>query len=655
MKKKITCLACLLLVFALATSVFAASSVEVTLEAGSTNASSGDEITIDVSAVVDSCGSGGIEVSFDTKVFELVSGKWVLEGTFMDDFSTSSKDGVFALDSDSPIQGNVFTMVLKVKDGAALGKSSVSVTFIADKTSVKKSVSITVSCRHSYTNGCDTTCDLCGATREASHSWDSGKVTKDATCTKAGEITYTCTVCSKTKTESGKTIDHTYDSGEVTKEATCTKEGEKTYTCTVCSKTKTETVAATGHDYGSGEVTTEPTCTEEGVKTYTCKVCGKTKTKSVESNGHSYDDGQVEVEATCTEEGKTVYTCTVCGKTKSKTIEMVAHQYDHDCDTDCNVCGTEREITHDLIWTGDEYEHWEQCSVCGYSLPGAEHSLESEQSWTNTVHGYLCTVCGLYPQSEEHQLDNDCDTDCASCGYSRSIMHNYSTKWSYNAEGHWYECTICGDQLEMELHEPGAEATETTDQICTVCGYIIQVAGNHEHTMAGDWLSDENGHWFQCICSEYTQAVQHGWDSGTIDEENLTVTYTCSDCGYTKIETYVPPTEPAVTEPDPNTEPTEASDPTDPMKDPDWLDFDFSFNFAFENFKLELWMILAVCLALSVILNIILIVAVAAKKKPGKFDRLQPAEEEEPSAEENLAPRQPAEEPQPQPEESNDE
>ena len=42
---------------------------------------------------------------------------------------------------------------------------------------------------------------------------------------------------------------HTWDNGNITKEPTCTAKGEMTYTCTVCSATKTEEIATTGHTF----------------------------------------------------------------------------------------------------------------------------------------------------------------------------------------------------------------------------------------------------------------------------------------------------------------------------------------------------------------------------------------------------------------------
>ena len=65
--------------------------------------------------------------------------------------------------------------------------------------------------------------------------------------------------------------DHTcdWDEGKVTKEATCTTDGEITYSCTVegCTKTKVETIPATGHSYD-----------EDGA----CTICGVTPADVVE-------------------------------------------------------------------------------------------------------------------------------------------------------------------------------------------------------------------------------------------------------------------------------------------------------------------------------------------------------------------------------------
>ena len=71
---------------------------------------------------------------------------------------------------------------------------------------------------------------------------------------------------------------HTYNSGVVTKAATCTATGIKTYTCTVCGATKTETIAKTAHTYKTA--TTKSTTAKNGSIVTKCTVCGYIKSQS---------------------------------------------------------------------------------------------------------------------------------------------------------------------------------------------------------------------------------------------------------------------------------------------------------------------------------------------------------------------------------------
>ena len=50
-------------------------------------------------------------------------------------------------------------------------------------------------------------------TAPCQHKWDEGKVTKEATCTATGVMTYTCTLCGETKTETIPMIAHNYVDG----------------------------------------------------------------------------------------------------------------------------------------------------------------------------------------------------------------------------------------------------------------------------------------------------------------------------------------------------------------------------------------------------------------------------------------------------------
>lgn len=78
---------------------------------------------------------------------------------------------------------------------------------------------------------------------------------------------------------------------EGTTPATCTTAGEETYTCSKCSEGKTEALAATGHDWDEGEVVTEADCTTAGTTTYTCNTCGETEDRTVLALGHNVVNG----------------------------------------------------------------------------------------------------------------------------------------------------------------------------------------------------------------------------------------------------------------------------------------------------------------------------------------------------------------------------
>ena len=97
---------------------------------------------------------------------------------------------------------------------------------------------------------------------------------KDATCTSEG---YTgdsyCTSCGLL-VEAGEVIEklsHSWNNGKITTEATCTKDGVKTYTCTGCGETKTESISATGHAYE--EAITPATMEKDGSVVERCKKC----------------------------------------------------------------------------------------------------------------------------------------------------------------------------------------------------------------------------------------------------------------------------------------------------------------------------------------------------------------------------------------------
>lgn len=86
-----------------------------------------------------------------------------------------------------------------------------------------------------------------------------------------------CSVCNYSKDEHT----HTWGNEIIIKNPSCKEEGEKTYTCSVCSATKTEKInKLTAHNYLLNIIA--PTCTDQGYTTHICEC------------GHSYNDNYIE-------------------------------------------------------------------------------------------------------------------------------------------------------------------------------------------------------------------------------------------------------------------------------------------------------------------------------------------------------------------------
>ena len=354
------------------------------------------------------------------------------------------------------------------------------------------------------------------------HNWDSGKVTKAATCTATGTKTYTCSRCKKTRTETiaatghkevkdaavaatcettGKTegshcsvcntvikaqttvaaLGHSWDGGKVAKAATCTAAGTKTYTCTRCKKTRTETIAATGHKVVKDTAvaaTCETTGKTEGSH---CSVCGtvlKAQT-TVAALGHSWDGGKITKAATCTAAGTKTYTCTWCKKTRTETIAATGHKAVKDAAVaaTCETTG-KTEGSH--------------CSVCGTVLKAQTTVAALGHSWDNgkVTKAVTCTAAGTKTYT------------CTRCKKTRTE--------TIAATGH------------KAVKDAAVAATcETTGKTegshCSVCNTVIKA----QATVA---------------------ALGHSWDGGKITKAATctaagTKTYTCTRCKKTRTET----------------------------------------------------------------------------------------------------------------------
>ena len=293
----------------------------------------------------------------------------------------------------------------------------------------------------------DTYCKDCGTKlstgekiAKKEHTWDSGKVTQEASCIKTGIRTYTCTTCQSTKTEEipatgkhentevrnvkeatcaeeGYTGDtyckdcgtklstgekiakkaHIWDSGRVTQEATCTKTGTKTYICTTCQSTRTEEIPATGHVNKITKFAKKATCKSEG---YTgdiyCKDCGELLEEGdiLPKEEHVWDEGRITQQPGCTKSGERMYTCTTCQITKTEEIPATGHLNKVTKFAKKATCKTEG-------YTGDIY-----CQDCGELLEEGNALPQEAHIWdegkitkqpTSSAAGvrtYTCKNCG---------------------------------------------------------------------------------------------------------------------------------------------------------------------------------------------------------------------------------------------------------------------
>ena len=181
--------------------------------------------------------------------------------------------------------------------------------------------------------------------------------------------------------------EHSYIA-ELTKAATCTEDGIMTYTCS-CGDSYTETVKATGHSYKL--VSSSPsTCFEPSVSKYKCENCGNEITVTgKETDKHKY---VITIHgATCTDVGYTEGTCSECH-------DSVMYDF-------VSPLGHDLTITRTPATCKEHSKLEYSCSRCDYreividtdsSL--AEHSYKksvtaptcTEQGFTK----YTCSVCG---------------------------------------------------------------------------------------------------------------------------------------------------------------------------------------------------------------------------------------------------------------------
>ena len=307
----------------------------------------------------------------------------------------------------------------------------------------------------------------------------------ESTCTKKGDVTYTCSRCGDTYTDELPLAKHTPT--VINKvDATCSKEGYTGDTvCSVCNAviSKGSTIEKSAHDYD--KQTVKPTCTEQGYTIYTCKNCNysyKGDYTAVDENNHTLKYGVNKKAATCSEEGYTGDTvCTACGKTIEKGSAI-------------------KKIPHTYVTTVVEPNCFEQ----GYTL-------------------HKCSVCNDTYKSDFTQPDETKHVEVIDKGYPATCTTAGLTDGSH--------CSVCGNIIkEQDVINPLGHDIKKFPAVEATC--------ISEGKTAGEKCMRE-GCDYEIKQTVIPKSDSHVWDEGVISTKATCsnegkITYTCLICNKTK-------------------------------------------------------------------------------------------------------------------------
>ena len=327
---------------------------------------------------------------------------------------------------------------------------------------------------------------------KATHVWNSGVITKEATEEEIGEKSYTCTVCGEIKTSPIDKLPHTHTFGEWETHtvATCVAQGEERRYCAKCGDYESRTIKIdpTAHNliHHDGQAATctasgwvaYDTCTHCTYSTYrsisklshaevvdpavpaTCSTTGLTqgkhcsrcgviitaqKTVGIASNNHTFGAWILEEAATCTTDGIQYRRCTGCGKLENQTLPAKGHAGEWLIlkEATCLETGTKKL----------------NCSVCNKTIietisktghPWSEWNILKEPSCGLGRRERTCTYCRL---KETEITDAD-----------------FNMNHSFDEQG---VCTICGEHkgtqgLTYTIKNGTASVTGYTGSDCDV-------------------------------------------------------------------------------------------------------------------------------------------------------------------------------------------
>ncbi len=292
------------------------------------------------------------------------------------------------------------------------------------------------------------------------HRWN------DATCTEPA----TCTLCGA---QDGEALGHSYGEGVMTRVPTCVIAGVMTYTCSKCDHSYTETIATVNHSYGEGGSTQNPFCT----------ICGAltAPTIVIEPSVEEVNAGEEFQVTVNLKNNPGLISARVEIGFDPDVFELVTY-YDEDEEMylpQIEVGAKYSAVSCRYISFGpidEETGFSERCVVDFYRpLATANQVITREHFYTATFKIKEDAPSGTYPltvkydpdnffsigleavafaaidgsvtvnASCEHKYDGDCDRDCNECGAIRdAINHTYYDEYDV-------KCDVCGAIREVDI------------------------------------------------------------------------------------------------------------------------------------------------------------------------------------------------------------
>ncbi len=252
-----------------------------------------------------------ITPSYDSSLFTLESGQWLIAGATLSDFN--GVDAVAAYAEETQLNGPVFQFVLKAKADATTGSTTVSAqpSIMNGADSIAASVAsktVKVACStHDYENV----------------EWAQ---TVAPNCTEEGTEVRVCNVCKEEESRQLSALGHKMGEYAQTKAPTCTEKGEETCACTNegCTYTETREVEALGHTFGGWKNVKASTCTVKGSQERVCETCKEKETRESALAAHEFEEPKLVKEATLTTEGLMQGKCKNCSEVTEQKLPCAA-------------------------------------------------------------------------------------------------------------------------------------------------------------------------------------------------------------------------------------------------------------------------------------------------------------------------------------------